>query len=192
MEKVNSYNVFKEKAVSAEKAFLLLYKTESEQSECALHNLNAACADDAEANVFIADVNEVRDIHPRFGIKSVPSLLIFSNGEFENTVKGCHDSNYYKALIESAVYRAKALAEGKVMKHVTVYSTPTCSWCNTLKSWLRKNHVAFTDIDVSRDEKASEEMIRLSGQKGVPQTKIEGQIIVGFNQPRLKELLGIQ
>jgi glutaredoxin-like YruB-family protein len=70
-----------------------------------------------------------------------------------------------------------------------VYSTPTCSWCNTLKTWLRKNNIPFTDVDVSRDQRAAEELTRRTGQQGVPQTEINGQIVVGFNQPRLKELL---
>jgi len=74
---------------------------------------------------------------------------------------------------------------------VTVYTTPTCSWCNALKSWLRKNRIAFREVDVSRDERMAQELVRKSGQMGVPQTEIDGQIVVGFNQARLKELLGI-
>jgi glutaredoxin-like YruB-family protein len=91
--------------------------------------------------------------------------------------------------MESTIYQAKAKAEGKTIKQVTVYSTPTCSWCNTLKTWLRKNNIPFTDVDVSRDQRAAEELTRRTGQQGVPQTEINGQIVVGFNQPRLKELL---
>jgi glutaredoxin-like YruB-family protein len=77
------------------------------------------------------------------------------------------------------------------LKRVTVYSTPTCSWCNTLKAWLQKNNIRYSDVDVSRDQNAAEALVRRTGQQGVPQTDINGQIVVGFNQQRLKELLEI-
>jgi len=76
-------------------------------------------------------------------------------------------------------------------KNVTVYSTPTCTWCNTLKGYLRKNHIRFRDVDVSRDQRMAEELVRKSGQQGVPQTEIDGQIIVGFDKQRINTLLGI-
>jgi len=192
MEKVNSYSDFLEKSLKKEKTFLLLYKPEGEQSSCAYNNLLDAWKKESEAFVYTADVSQVRDIHEKFGINSVPSLLIFSNGQFENTVKGCHDSIYFRSIMENAIYQAKEKAEGKTAKNVVVYSTPSCSWCNTLKTWLRKNNIRFTDIDISRDQKAAEEMVRKSGQKGVPQTDVNGQRVVGFNQARLKELLEIQ
>ncbi|MBA4410258.1 MAG: NrdH-redoxin [Odoribacter sp.] len=82
--------------------------------------------------------------------------------------------------------------DAKKIVQVTVYSTPTCSWCNTLKSWLKQNNISFRDVDVSRDEKAAQDLVRRSGQQGVPQTEINGQIVVGFDQQRLKQLLEIQ
>jgi glutaredoxin-like YruB-family protein len=78
------------------------------------------------------------------------------------------------------------------MKNVTVYTTPTCSWCHTLKAYLQKNSIPFTDVDVSRDYRAAGELFLRTGQQGVPQTDIDGQIVIGFNQPRLNELLEIQ
>ncbi len=192
MEKVNSYNELLEKVAKNEKSFLLLYKPGSEHCDCAFQSLEDAWRKEITVPVFSADVSKVKDIHTKFGITTVPSLMIFAKGEFENLVKGCHDSSYYKSLMENAVFQAKAAAEGKTAKRVTVYSTPTCSWCNTLKNWLRKNHINFSDIDVSRNEKASEEMVRRTGQRGVPQTDVNGQMVVGFNELRLKELLEIK
>ncbi len=119
-------------------------------------------------------------------------MLIFEKDTFTNKVNGCQTSDYYKALINSALYIAKAKAEGKEPKRVTVYSTPTCSWCTTLKNWLRKNNIPYSDVDVSRDERAAQELVQRSGQQGVPQTDINGQIVVGFDQQKLKELLEIQ
>ena len=82
--------------------------------------------------------------------------------------------------------------EGTRFKNVTVYSTPTCSWCTTLKTYLRNQRIPFSEIDVSRDQNAAEEMVRRSGQQGVPQTDIEGEMIVGFDKARINELLGIE
>jgi len=192
MENILSHSDFLQKTAESDKAFLLLYKTDNEQSMCAYKNFENAVSDSTEIPVFAVDVSSVRDIHPVYGITSVPSLLIFENNKLMSVVKGCNESNYYKALTQNAVFQAKAKAEGKVIKRVTVYSTPTCSWCTTLKSWLRKNNIPFTDVDVSRNQQAAEALVRRSGQQGVPQTEINGQMVVGFNQQRLKELLEIQ
>lgn len=192
MESVSSYIEFISKIADAEKSFLLLYKEGSEQSSCALKNVKQASGETEEAKFFSADVNVVRDIHKLYGIESVPSLLVFNGGRLTNIIKGCHDSSYYKALTQNNLYRPEENSVKKSVKNVTVYSTPTCSWCNTLKAWLRKNNIPFTDIDVSLDQKAAESMVRRSGQQGVPQTEINGQIVVGFNQQCLKELLEIQ
>jgi glutaredoxin-like YruB-family protein len=192
MEKISSYNELLKNITNQEKAFLLLFKSGGEQSICAYKSLEEAVGNNNSLLVYYADVNEVTDIHEKFGINSVPSLLIFENGAYVNNIKGCHNSGYYKALLANAVYQAKMKADGKVPKQVTVYSTPTCSWCNALKGWLRKNGIPFTDIDVSRDEKAAHEMVSRTGQQGVPQTDINGKMVVGFDQQKLKELLEIQ
>jgi glutaredoxin-like YruB-family protein len=192
MERVSSYLEFVTRMSEAEKSFLLLYREGSDQSSCAYRNIEKAASEMGKIRIFHADVNNVRDIHGLYGVESVPSLLVFSDGRLTNIVKGCQDSSYYKALTDNKLFRAEQTKEKKSAKRVTVYSTPSCSWCNTLKAWLRKNNIAFTDVDVSRDQNAAESLVRRSGQQGVPQTDINGQIVVGFNQPRLKELLEIQ
>jgi glutaredoxin-like YruB-family protein len=192
MENVTSHSDFLNKAAKSDKSFLLLFKSGNDQSQCAFQNISKVVQDQTGAPFFAADVATVKDIHTKYGITSVPSLLIFENNTLISVIKGCQDCNYYKALTDNAIFQAKAKAEGKTVKRVTVYSTPTCSWCNTLKAWLRKNNIPYTDIDVSRDQHAAEELVRRTGQQGVPQTDINGQIVVGFNQQRLKELLEIQ
>jgi glutaredoxin 3 len=72
---------------------------------------------------------------------------------------------------------------------VTLYTTPTCGFCHQLKSYLKEQGVAFTEYDVSRDRDAAMEMVRISGQQGVPVTVIDGQVVVGFNRPRIDQLL---
>lgn len=193
MQSIVSFNDFQDKKEGVARTFLLLYKAGSEVSECALESLTGVeKIENDEFRVMYADVNTVRDIHGHYGITSVPALLLFENGEFVNVIKGCQGEDYYRAIAENAVYSAQTNADDKPSKSVRVYTTPTCSWCNTLKAFLRKNGVNYTEIDVSRDESAAKEMVKMSGQQGVPQTEINGQIIVGFNQARLKELLEIQ
>ncbi len=76
-------------------------------------------------------------------------------------------------------------------KKVIVYSTPTCPYCKMTKEYFVKHKVVYQDIDVSADQKAAEEMIQKSGQMGVPVIEVEGKIIIGFDQKRLAELLGL-
>jgi glutaredoxin-like YruB-family protein len=76
-------------------------------------------------------------------------------------------------------------------KKVVVYSTPTCPYCIKTKQFLKDNNIEFKDIDVSINQDKAEEMVRKSGQMGVPVLDIEGEIIVGFDQDRIKTALGL-
>jgi len=75
---------------------------------------------------------------------------------------------------------------------VKIYSTPTCVYCKTLKQYLTKHEVKFADIDVSKDEKELDTMIKASGQMGVPVVDIDGEIIIGFDKQKIDELLKIK
>lgn len=77
------------------------------------------------------------------------------------------------------------------MKNVKIYSTPTCPWCIRTKQFLKDNNVAFENVDVSTDQAAAEEMIKKTGQMGVPVLDIEGEIIVGFDKEKIKATLGL-
>lgn len=74
---------------------------------------------------------------------------------------------------------------------VKIYSTPTCVYCKTLKEYLKKNSISFEDIDVSKDEKDLQKMIKQSGQMGVPVVDIDGEIIIGFDKVKIDTLLKI-
>jgi len=76
-------------------------------------------------------------------------------------------------------------------KKVKIYSTATCPYCIRAKQFLKENGVVFEDIDVANNKTAVEEMIRKTGQMGVPVLDIEGQIIVGFDREKIKQTLGI-
>lgn len=74
---------------------------------------------------------------------------------------------------------------------VTVYTTPTCPYCKQTKEFLTENKVEFSEVDVSTDQEKAQEMIKKSGQMGVPVVDIDGEIIVGFDKKALKEKLGL-
>ncbi len=76
-------------------------------------------------------------------------------------------------------------------KNVKVYSTPACPWCIRTKQFLKDNNINFEDLDVSTNQVSGEEMIQKSGQMGVPVLDIEGEIIVGFDKDKIKQVLGI-
>ncbi len=80
----------------------------------------------------------------------------------------------------------------KVQPRVIVFSTPTCSFCNAAKGYFRQKGIKYSDVDVSRDQAAARDMVRRSGQMGVPVIDIGGKIIVGFDRNKINQLLGIK
>jgi len=79
----------------------------------------------------------------------------------------------------------------KPQDKIVVFSTPSCPYCDTLKEFLKENHIEFEEIDVSQDEKLKEEIIKKSGQMGVPIVEINGEMIAGFDKKKICQLLNI-
>jgi len=71
----------------------------------------------------------------------------------------------------------------------TVYTTPTCSFCFQVKQYLTRADLPFQEVDVTRDQQAAAEMVRVSGQQGVPVTVIDNEVIVGFDRQRLDKAI---
>jgi len=76
-------------------------------------------------------------------------------------------------------------------KQVTIYTTPTCHFCHAAKDFFTANKVKFTDYNVATDLEKRKEMIQKSGQMGVPVIYVGDQLVVGFDEGRLKELLAV-
>jgi glutaredoxin 3 len=74
---------------------------------------------------------------------------------------------------------------------VLVFTTPTCPWCTRAKGYLRTRGIAFREVDVSRDAAAARDLVRRTGQMGVPVIEIDGRPVVGFDRPRIDALLGL-
>ncbi|MBI5873786.1 MAG: glutathione S-transferase N-terminal domain-containing protein [Candidatus Omnitrophica bacterium] len=77
------------------------------------------------------------------------------------------------------------------MAKIKVYSTPTCPYCIRVKNYLKEKNILFENIDVSVDEAGLAEMIRVSGQMGVPVISIDGDVMVGFDQEKIDSKLGL-
>jgi len=71
---------------------------------------------------------------------------------------------------------------------VTIYTTPTCPWCHRTKAWMRDKKIRYKEVDVTTDKKGLEEMVRISGQTGVPVIVVGEEVIVGFKESRLNEI----
>ena len=72
---------------------------------------------------------------------------------------------------------------------VKVYSTPSCFFCKQLKEFLKENKIKFEEVNVQEDQEAAMEMIQKTGQTGVPVTEIDGKIVIGFDEEKLREVL---
>jgi len=81
----------------------------------------------------------------------------------------------------------------KQKKHprVIVFSTPACGYCNMARKYFSQRGVRFRDVDVTRDQAAARDMVRHSGQSGVPVIDIGGKVIVGFNKAKIDKLLNL-
>ena len=75
---------------------------------------------------------------------------------------------------------------------VAVYTTPVCPHCRSAKQFLRERGVPFREVDVSRNASAAQELVRKTGQMGVPVIDVNGTVIVGFDRTRLVRALGMR
>ena len=78
------------------------------------------------------------------------------------------------------------------MLKVKIYTTPSCVYCRMAKEFFKEHKIEYEEKDVAADAAAREEMFSKSGQMGVPVIDIDGKFIVGFDEPRLREVLGIK
>lgn len=74
-------------------------------------------------------------------------------------------------------------------KEVTIYSTPVCHFCNAAKEYFKENNVEYTEHDVAADQDKRQEMIEMTGQMGVPVIRIGDDVVVGFDEAKVAELL---
>jgi glutaredoxin-like YruB-family protein len=77
------------------------------------------------------------------------------------------------------------------MKTVTIYSTPVCHYCHAAKEFFTEHNVAYIEHNVAGDQEKRQEMIEMTGQMGVPVIRIDDDVVVGFDEEKIKQLLTI-
>jgi glutaredoxin-like YruB-family protein len=75
------------------------------------------------------------------------------------------------------------------MKSVTLYSTQTCKYCKHAEAFFKEHNIPYEKVDVGADVAKRQEMVEKSGQMGVPVMDIAGDIVIGYDEDALRELL---
>ena len=76
-------------------------------------------------------------------------------------------------------------------KQVIIYTTPTCHFCHAAKDFFKENNIEYSEHDVAADADKRKEMVDMTGQMGVPVIRIGDDAVVGFDEAKVKELLGM-
>lgn len=164
----------------------------SEASRKARPELERFAAEHPSVRTVLVDVARVKDVHRRLGVSSVPTVVRVESGRAVRRAVGVQGADVLaRALLDPAPPAPGSASERPAGHRVTVFTTPTCSWCGRTKTYLRQHGVEFREVDVSKDEKAAQRMVARSGQMGVPQLDIDGRMVVGFDKPRIDQLLGV-
>jgi len=182
-------------SVRAEHAdyFVLLFWGEfSEGARRALSEVEQFAAEHEDVPVFVVDVQKVKGVHRQFDVERVPTVVAVEKGKVTKSVEGVQSARFYALHFAGAATVGAGRSAKRRPRRVIVYSGPGCPPCGLLKNYLRRHGVAFREIDISRDERAAREIVRRSGQMAVPQTDVDGRLVVGFDRAKLSRLLGIQ
>lgn len=78
------------------------------------------------------------------------------------------------------------------MQEVKIYTTPTCPYCERLKSFLEEKNIGYTEFDLSQDAQKRQEIIEKTGQMGVPVTQIGEEFVIGFDPNKISQVLGLE
>jgi glutaredoxin len=150
---------------------ILFHTDSSEKSNEALEILDTFHKKNTSTAIFRVNASKVNDIHPLFGINSVPTLVVLKKDRQPETILGIQTEESYKRIVNNGHHNVVHRKGGEQSMRVSVYSSDGCPWCH--------------------DENAAKDIFRRSGQMGTPQIDINGQIIVGFDQPKIDKLLGL-
>lgn len=77
------------------------------------------------------------------------------------------------------------------MAEVKIYSTPTCPHCKSAKKFFAEHNIPYKEFNVSEDRKALDDMIKRSRQMSVPVIDIDGELMVGFDEEKVKRKIGL-
>jgi hypothetical protein len=101
MQNVFSFTDFRQKMEGHDHVALLIHNPDNETSRCAFRKISEAMYLNQTIAVFIADVSQCKDANKNFGVKTEPTLLLFEKGERVNELQGCHESDFFRSLINN-------------------------------------------------------------------------------------------
>jgi len=168
----------------------VFYTDSSERSKEAVSILNEIKKQKADVPLVAVNASKIPAIHPHFGITSVPSVITLKNGRLIKRIEGLQERKIYEMLLGSAPRKRADGSEAPPLR-ITIYSSPTCPPCAVVKAHLRKKQIPFRVVDVTLDQHAAQEIVSRTGSMAVPQTDINGTVVIGADMARIDELLGI-
>jgi glutaredoxin len=149
--------------------------------------------ENTDQTTLFVDVAEVKGIHKRYGVTTVPTVISISEGRVIQKIVGKQDEDYYtNAFMNHGAVSASSSDKKRGFPPVTVWVGDSCVWCTRVKTYLRKNRVPFREVNISRDPSGASSLQARTGQTGVPQLSIGGRYVVGFDKPKIDEYLGIK
>lgn len=170
---------------------ILFYGDFSQQSLDSYQTLEEIDVD--KFDLFSVDVQKVKDIHKQYKVENVPTLLVFNVGKAVKWITGNRSRQEYLDIIQNKIEAPVFVADkADNAPRIEVYSTPSCTYCTMLKNYLTEKKIKYRDIDISRDSKAADDLVKKTGQTGVPQTYINGTHVMGFDRNKINELLKIK
>jgi glutaredoxin-like YruB-family protein len=172
-------------------AIIAFISASSAASQKARPELERFAADHRASTTFMIDVDEVKDLHGRFGVAAVPTVLLVRDGRVLQKILGPQTAAFYERALLGAAARSDRARTEKPAHRVVVYTTLSCVWCTRVKAYLSQKGVSYREVDVARDQEAARKMSARSGQHGVPQLDIDGRMVVGFDRARIDTLLGL-
>ncbi|MGM0587318.1 MAG: glutaredoxin domain-containing protein [Bacteroidota bacterium] len=167
---------------------VLFYTASSALSKQSLEALEQLKQSHDEVPIYKVDASQVTDIHPRYDIQSVPTLVVFRKGRPAEIISGVQTAGFYEQILSQ---RSAGRDDDQHSPKVTVYTTPSCPYCNMVKDYLSNNDINFTEVDVASDQQAAQELVQRTGQQGVPQTEINGSFVIGYDTRELDRLLNL-
>ncbi len=171
---------------------LMFYANFSHGAKRALSEIERFSKENKEVPIYIVDVEKIKGIHKQFEVENVPIVLLLRESKVIRRIKGVESAQFYARVI-LGIHPSKYKKEGqKVFHRVVVYSGPGCPACGAAKAYLRKRGINFRTVDISRDQRAAERLVKRSGQMAVPQIDIDGHLIVGFDKVKIDRFLSIK
>ena len=171
---------------------LAFYGSFSGAAQRALKEWEEFCRSNEDVPLYVVDVQKVRGLHKEFGVTRVPTVLTVEKGKTTRAVEGVQSARFYGVHLGGAAPSAQPTAERRQVRRVTVYSGRGCPACGQVKTYLRAHGISFGEVDISTRPEEAEKLRRRSGYMAVPQTEINGRLVVGFDPAKLAPLLGIQ